>query len=87
MRCDYIYDENAILKDRWRSFLNKTHIRESEAENVVKYIMHKYKLDAAESLKKLNNLYIDKKIQLKRIDKDARNSITVVNTITNLKQL
>ena len=87
MRCDYIYDENAILKDRWRSFLNKTHIREQEAENVVKYIMHKYKLDVADALKKLNNLYIDKKIQLKRIDKDAINSITVVNTITNLKQL
>ena len=87
MRCDYIYDEKAILKDRWTSFLNKTHIRETEAENVVRYIMRKYKLDTADALKKLNNLYIDKKIQLKRIDKDSRNSITVVNTIINLKEL
>lgn len=83
----YEYDDRKILKDRWISFVNRTHISEQEAKEVVEYYMKKHSVDEMEALKCLINLCIDKKIQLKQINPENPNSILIKNTITNLKQL
>lgn len=82
-----VYDPQAILKDRWRSFLNKTHVTEQEGVKAVKYIMKKHKIDEMEALKKLINAYFDKKMSLVSIKVPSRSSAAIVNTIINLKDL
>lgn len=82
-----VFDPLVILKDRWNSFINRTHISEQEAEKVVKYIMQKHNLDAMDSLKRLINACIDKKVVLKPVGRAKFSSIAIINTITNLKEL
>lgn len=85
--CMYEYDERKILEDRWISFVNRTHITEKEAADVVKYYMKKHSVDEMDALKALINLCIDGKIKLKQLNPNNPNSILIRNTITNLKEL
>lgn len=71
-----------IVKDRYASLYNKTHLSDDDIKKLVNYVMGKYSLSELDALKKLINLAIDKKLNIKErevSDKVIMPTSTLVN--------
>lgn len=77
----------AVIRDKEHSLYNKTHICKMEMKRATSYIMKKYNLSYKDSLTKLINYAIDKKIKLECIKNDRTKIYGVETKIINLYEL
>lgn len=82
------YDKDWIIKDMTISIQNKTKMTEGDIYQAVKYLSKKYNLSKKDSLKKLLNLAIDKKLAIVYVEtRGIRNFFSIRGILQNLYDL